>query len=148
MKRIIYASKKSEDITQAMVYELLEKSKLNNNKFGITGMLVFDGIYFLQCIEGEPAPIDQLMLNLMADERHLNFLKLGEELTKNRLFPEWNMGFSDEKITIAEVFESICGTNFLDPDDLSFEDAKSVLERLSFIVKNGDKNHCLFQKSL
>lgn len=148
MKRIIYASTKSENITELMIYELLEKSKINNDKFGITGMLVYDGIYFLQCIEGESAPVDQLMINLMKDERHCDFIKLGEELTKYRLFPDWNMGFSDDKVTIAEVFESICGTNFLDPDDLSYEDSKSVLERLSFIVKNTNENSSFFKKSL
>jgi hypothetical protein len=147
MKRIIYTSIKSENMTEAMIYELLEKSKENNDRFGITGMLVYDGVYFLQCIEGERGAVDQLMINLLRDERHRDFIKLGEELTKNRLFPEWNMGFSNDKITIAGVFESICGTDFLDPDDLSYEDAKAVLERLSFIVKNQDQNHPFFQKS-
>ena len=92
LKRIKYVSRFAKPLGPHEVTRLAELSAANNQKLGITGVLMSSGGMFFQIIEGPPEHVDALYRNIGADERHTNVLLLGsEDNVERRLFPDWSM---------------------------------------------------------
>jgi len=74
--------------------QLLLKSRANNKKVGITGLLLHhpNGT-FIQLIEGEEQPLLKLFERIKTDKRHSALGVLFDHITESRAFPEWSMGF-------------------------------------------------------
>jgi len=77
--------------------ELLINSRINNSQLNITGLLVIKGKTFIQCLEGDKKDVEEVFDRIKNDPRHENILILVEEYTKNRLFPDWSMGYKNIK---------------------------------------------------
>lgn len=71
---------------------ILRRSREYNHRHGVTGYLVFDGIYFAQILEAEAPVLDNLMLGIEADERHHDLRLLLREPVIERNFGSWCMG--------------------------------------------------------
>ncbi|WP_121908073.1 BLUF domain-containing protein [Ulvibacter antarcticus] len=67
---ICYVSKLSEGFTDQDVNEVFETTQLNNNKAGITGILLFGFGNFFQVLEGEKKQIERLFDVILDDPRH------------------------------------------------------------------------------
>lgn len=93
MKYLIYVSSATSLFTAEDLKNLLLKSRENNHKAGITGLLLFSEGNFIQVIEGNAEAIDRLYAKIKSDVRHDGFLILNEGVTSERNFPEWTMGF-------------------------------------------------------
>lgn len=96
LEHLIYASVATSVLGAAEVDELLQKSRIANERLGLTGMLLHsdsDGGFF-QVLEGEAAAIDQLLQKLLMDKRHSHLTVIIREPIAERSFAEWSMGFS------------------------------------------------------
>jgi hypothetical protein len=90
---LIYASSAVKRMSQEELIAILEKSRENNEKRNITGMLLYKDGNFLQVLEGENDAVTDLYYIITKDERHTDpQLLLKREITK-RTFSEWEMGF-------------------------------------------------------
>lgn len=97
MYRIMYMSNAKFLFMDEDLEKLLIKSRINNSKLNITGMLVIKGKTFIQCLEGEKQNVEKVFNRIKNDKRHENILILVEEYTNNRLFPDWSMGYKNIK---------------------------------------------------
>ena len=96
---LIYASSAVKRMSQEELLAILEKSRENNEKRNITGMLLYKDGNFLQVLEGEDTAVTDLYYAITKDERHTDLqLLLKREITK-RTFSDWEMGF----INLEEV---------------------------------------------
>ena len=97
MKRIRYVSEFSGTTTAKQLSEITEKSIRNNERDGITGMLVASGGMFFQLIEGPDDAVNGLFARIERDERHRNVLLLDVETGENlkRVCPDWAMAKAD-----------------------------------------------------
>lgn len=93
LRRLIYASRATQNPEQADLLKLLETARHNNQAANITGMLVFASGDFLQVLEGEHLAIDSLFASISADRRHKNCRILSDTEIKERIFSDWSMGF-------------------------------------------------------
>ena len=92
MKRIKYVSEFSRALEPEDIEVLEEQCIRNNQKIGVTGVLMVSGNLFFQVIEGPEQKVDMLYENILADDRHTRILKLADERdVKERLFPDWAM---------------------------------------------------------
>ncbi|GAB4405548.1 MAG: BLUF domain-containing protein [Bacteriovoracaceae bacterium] len=73
--------------------ELLDKSRKNNDKIGVTGMLIYQSSIFLQLLEGDRESVQKLFNKIKADKRHDQVIILYEGQTEERLFPHWTMAY-------------------------------------------------------
>jgi hypothetical protein len=73
--------------------DILLKSRFNNAKLGITGMLLYHDGSILQILEGEPGNVEMLFQKIGRDNRHSNVFKMMEFESEHRNFEEWSMGF-------------------------------------------------------
>lgn len=134
MKRLIYTSIAAPGTTYETLRAILDVSVQANLLHSITGMLIFDGVHFMQCIEGPPDAIDQLMNNIQADQRHTDIVVVGTEMTGSRLFPHWNMGYLNRERPIREMLQRYTGDETFRPELLDMKKATSILQELSYIV--------------
>ena len=90
--QLIYSSKlygKDESIL-----EQIHASALRHNKrSSITGMLLYHKGFFLQVLEGAPEDVSTTYHRICHDTRHQAVRLLVEQVTKDRHFPNWLMGF-------------------------------------------------------
>jgi hypothetical protein len=73
--------------------KILLQARIKNRKNGLTGVLCFGDCCFLQCLEGEEEPINNLLMNLQKDDRHTGFTVLWKKPIKVRWFERWEMKF-------------------------------------------------------
>ena len=90
---IIYASSAVQLFTRDQLLDLLTVAKENNNKIGVTGLLLYKEGNFIQAIEGIESVVKELYAKIQQDRRHENIITLGSQAINERQFPDWTMGF-------------------------------------------------------
>jgi hypothetical protein len=98
-RQVVYISQATGTFTESELNELVEVSRRNNKRHGITGAMLYLENAFIQVIEGEDAAIGQLLDKLRADTRHRNIRILSDNLAQVRNFQNWSMGI----VKAAEV---------------------------------------------
>jgi len=88
----IYVSAATREFTPAELDELLSVARSNNEKLGVTGMLLYDKGSFFQILEGAPETVEPLYEKIGADARHSKIAKLISEPIETRSFADWSMG--------------------------------------------------------
>ncbi len=71
--------------------EVLDVSRRNNARDGITGLLYFDGRRFLQALEGDRLAVERAYARITADPRHRAPVVLSRGDVAQRAFGEWTM---------------------------------------------------------
>jgi hypothetical protein len=94
--------------------KILVQSRVNNRKNGVTGVLCFGDGCFMQCLEGEEAPLNSLLVKLKEDPRHSHFTVLWQKPIKTRSFWRWEMKFVAVKGPLMKWLESL-GYERFDP---------------------------------
>ena len=92
---LIYVSSATELLSPEQLLSLLETSRRNNNRDGITGMLLYKDGNFMQALEGEENTIHRLHAKILRDTRHGGVLTLLEKVIPERQFGGWSMGFQN-----------------------------------------------------
>ena len=93
MLRLVYVSSATVPFDDADLEALLEVSRANNARNGITGVLLYHQGSFLQVLEGEPAAVRALHARIRRDPRHHGVLDVLEEHDDERTCPDWAMGY-------------------------------------------------------
>lgn len=93
MRRIIYCSRATEDISPDELVELLRLSRRNNEAAGLSGMLLYSSMSFLQVLDGESAALESTYARILVDSRHCDLRLLSDTEVAKPLFPAWTMGF-------------------------------------------------------
>ena len=109
---LIYVSSAKELLSPDELLALLQTSRRNNQRDGVTGMLLYKGGNFMQALEGEPEAIRRLHDKIQRDARHHGLLTLLEKPIEQRQFGGWSMGFSNLADPILRGMPGY--SNFLD----------------------------------
>lgn len=104
MKSLLYASHAVQKFSDDALIELLRKSRANNVRDGLTGMLLYRGGNFLQVLEGDPDMVARTYDRIDADPRHDGVTMLITETIAERRFGDWTMGFHNlDKVAEADM---------------------------------------------
>jgi chromosomal replication initiation ATPase DnaA len=93
--QLIYISTAQHALPRAELPVILAASRRNNQVAGITGMLLYDGIRFMQALEGVGEAIETTFERIKADFRHRSAVVLSRRRTPAREFGSWDMAFED-----------------------------------------------------
>ncbi len=91
LKTLTYTSRASLDLSADDLAHIHQSAQRFNALDGITGLLVFDGVRFLQIIEGSEEAIDNLVERLRRDPRHSAVEIRDTRFAGERSFPDWSM---------------------------------------------------------
>jgi hypothetical protein len=119
---LIYTSLASRLMPETDLNSLLEQSRRNNIKAGITGLLLYmepltlgrpEG-RFIQMLEGPEAAVRTMFDAILADDRHRGLLRLSSGYAAQRQFEDWSMGFRsfDAQETDNAGFKELSGQLF------------------------------------
>lgn len=93
LQQRIYSSAATATFTEVELSRLLLTARRNNQRVGVTGMLLYDKGSFLQVLEGEEAAVQALFERIERDPRHGRVRTLMCQATAARAFGDWAMGF-------------------------------------------------------
>jgi hypothetical protein len=109
---LIYLSSATVPFSKQELIDLLAKSRENNSRLGVTGMLLFKEGKFLQALEGEEETVTGLYNKISLDPRHDQCMIVSRSRLAGRDFPDWSMGFQD--LATADVLKVPGFSSFLD----------------------------------
>ena len=90
LKHLIYFSKPTA-IDYETIKNILVTSRVNNNKTGLTGSLIYRSDLYFQFLEGPPDAVNVAYEKIKLDTRHSEIQKIKEDITNRRLFASWAM---------------------------------------------------------
>jgi len=93
MHQLAYISTIGLHMREQDIEDILQVSRSNNRRDGITGLLVADGVRFLQVLEGEQAQVEAAFNRISGDERHFGIFALARKEVDAREFGEWDMAY-------------------------------------------------------
>jgi hypothetical protein len=129
--RLIYASRVSTSLLAGEVEDIIESSKLNNKIENITGVLVHNNDYFLQCLEGSRVSVNSLYHKILKDKRHLEPAILKYDEIIKRDFGRWNMAFIPSPVISGELILNYSGSKKFNPFSMSGESCYELLRELA-----------------
>ncbi|MGA2411874.1 MAG: BLUF domain-containing protein [Candidatus Binataceae bacterium] len=102
---IVYVSTATQLFDAEDLEELLGVARRNNQRDGITGMLLYVEGNFMQAIEGPPDQMKDLYARLERDPRHHSVTRLINEPLAERQFKQWSMAFRRVGISSLKKME-------------------------------------------
>ncbi|MFC0201801.1 BLUF domain-containing protein [Paracoccus rhizosphaerae] len=91
----LYRSVALPHMTADEISGIIERSAENNRRMELTGCLHHEDGLFFQWLEGPPIVLFRLLDKLRDDSRHLDMTVLDQGKLPRRLFPDWQMRYSD-----------------------------------------------------
>ncbi|KOR32483.1 hypothetical protein TI05_06985 [Achromatium sp. WMS3] len=139
LTRIIYCSELASEankdfiINEDIISNILAVSRRNNAINNISGMLLYSGNYFLQCLEGSRLDVNKTYNRILLDPRHNNaiLLEYGEIIQRD--FSAWNMGYAGG-IDIKEIIQAYSVGSDFSPYYMSGKSALNLLKALKNVA--------------
>jgi hypothetical protein len=103
MYQLTYISSARSGICGIDVEAILHSSRANNARDAITGLLVHDGVRFLQALEGERTLVEAAFARIKADQRHRAAVMLSKREVSVRQFGSWAMACEQAQATPGAV---------------------------------------------
>lgn len=89
----VYISSAARPFSEEELNALLRKSRENNERSGLTGMLLYKDGNFIQMLEGPEQAVQTMTEKIGKDTRHQSIVSLAHTRQSQRLFPNAWMGF-------------------------------------------------------
>ncbi len=126
---IVYVSSATRPFADEEILELLRIARRNNERLGVTGMLLYRDGNFLQVLEGSVGAIDELVQIIRKDPRHQGFILMSRKNIEERNFSDWSMAFRNMSKDCAVEHGY---SPFLQPDfdDTELGDESELIFRL------------------
>lgn len=121
----------SPELVFQEVRGILEVSRVNNARVGVTGALLFNSGCFAQVLEGPQNAVEETFERIQRDERHgeISLMSCGPITT--RCFTNWSMAFVGASQFDAGRFGGIAGESGFDPARLTGDRVHAMLYNLT-----------------
>jgi hypothetical protein len=93
LRRVLYVATSRKPWSRQELAELLAKSRMNNTRDGITGLLLYREGIFIQALEGPTEAMRSLLGRIGGDLRIMSCDVIDDSPSYERIFPDWRMGF-------------------------------------------------------
>jgi len=128
---LIYTSEMNVDTD---FLDILQVSRANNERDGITGILLFCNNNVVQCLEGSRETVSKTYARIVKDKRHSNPLLVDYRMLSTRSFSKWSMGYVPESsVTQPTLLKYAVSHNF-EPRLLGGDSCLRMLTELSQTV--------------
>jgi EAL domain-containing protein (putative c-di-GMP-specific phosphodiesterase class I) len=121
---LVYKSRVAKQLIGDDLTAMVNAAAMKNQQNAISGVLLYDGDYFLQYLEGPDVAIKLLYHLITLDDRHRNVVKLMEDFSPTRRFGGWSMYCIDvQKVYGEDIYELLAsGATFESVDSLPSHD--------------------------
>lgn len=112
---LVYLSSGVREFDDPELTAILAQARKNNERCGLTGMLLYRGGNFLQVLEGPESAVESTLLRIQRDPRHRGILVMKQTAIETRNFSEWTMAFrrlGPEKLSGVEGYSPFMELSF------------------------------------
>lgn len=95
LSRLIYISTARYDLQPSDFDAILSEARTGNAQNALTGLLLFNGSNFLQCLEGPRDAVETVFALICGDDRHSGVVRILAEAAPKRLFDDWRMAYGE-----------------------------------------------------
>ena len=133
LTRLIYASK-HDGACDETIDRILQTSRANNVRWGLTGALVVSEHHFLQLLEGDRPAVAECFKRIMLDKRHhdIHLIISGDVVC--RTFRAWSMHRIETSRIKAQLLARYTRNGAFDPLRMS----QVAIEDMCRVLSNGD----------
>jgi hypothetical protein len=131
MHYLVYVSSASKKMSEEELTLLLEKARQNNERLGITGLMIYIDGNIIQMLEGEEEKVRAVYNRILSDPRHHGVLKLLDRPLDKRNFENWSMQFksmSDAAAASIVGYNNLKKENFLAPSNPAVHPGLKIIE--------------------
>jgi hypothetical protein len=128
--QLVYASRLASGTSGTAISSIVEVSRRNNARVGISGALCFNTEHFLQCLEGERTAVNATYARILADPRHGDAVILRYAEIVARDFPDWMMGYVPSTVLRGETVMRYGANDRFLPAELGPESSIALLRDL------------------
>ena len=97
LSTLIYRSRLSPGCCPEALSQIVAQAQTRNAALQITGILLFDGDYFLQVLEGPDSAVNLIYASIRRDPRHYNLVELMRDYAPLRRFGNLGMELFDTR---------------------------------------------------
>ena len=90
--QLTYISDVAPGLSSEQIATIHQQAERNNQRLGITGVLLVTSLHFLQLLEGPAKQVQARFAVIAADPRHQSVRLVSERPVQQRQFPHWQMG--------------------------------------------------------
>ncbi|TGE24451.1 BLUF domain-containing protein [Hymenobacter aquaticus] len=148
MKHIVYLSRAVRPLTDHDLQHLLDQSRHDNARHGITGVLFYSHGNIAQLFEGEDEVADTLFERIAVDSRHSHVRKLIDKPITTRSFSGWSMAFHPLATEGFEALQGFLLPHHVPPPPESLPIADSMLVELVRLAVFGPDPSLPYQHAL
>ena len=130
LTQLIYISTKNP-LPPAEIFRIQEQAERNNSRKGLTGVLLFNRDYFLQCLEGEREEVTHTFTVIATDDRHRQVNLLHATDIEERGYPDWSMGMLDgNSPSLRRTLDDLLPGGLFLPANLTAATALLITQRM------------------
>jgi hypothetical protein len=129
--RLVYVSKVAADFAPDDLQAILDAARRHNLSSGISGLLAFNGDYFLQVLEGGREAVNRLYQLIAGDSRHESVLLLQLSEISERKFPSWSMAYVPTAMLTRDLLMRFSRNGQFLPMEMSAVSCLGLLQELS-----------------
>lgn len=122
LTQLVYFSEATHLFNTVELNALQAECRQTNEEREVTGILLYNGGYFMQVLEGELATLTELYASIYKDKRHRNVSLIFHEQVDRRYFGHWRMGMLNlernlefDRSWFDEIVERYTGTRAVLP---------------------------------
>jgi EAL domain-containing protein (putative c-di-GMP-specific phosphodiesterase class I) len=93
---LLYVSEAVAPLSTAQLDQLLQRTRVNNARAGLTGCLLYENERFMQMLEGEHGKVMETFERICASGLHDNVRVVIHQRAKRRVFTHWSMLLPDD----------------------------------------------------
>jgi hypothetical protein len=125
--QLIYCSRVVAGVHGTAITSIVDVSRFNNTRDGVTGALCFNANFFLQCLEGERSAVNETYHRILRDPRHEQALLLRYDEVPKRQFGDWSMGYLSSQAMAPDLLLQYGSNDRFDPEQLGADAALDFL---------------------
>ena len=116
---------------------ILSSAQRMNDKLSITGMLLFDGDYFLQYLEGGRTNLNIVFSRIYGDDRHRNVDLISFREIEERICPNWSMEYRGDTLSNRGIVRRFSESDILDPRKMSAAALENIVRYIAGTEREG-----------
>lgn len=117
LTNVVYVSAATHHLDPAELGRIVDVSRRNNARHGITGLLLHHEGNFMQALEGAETEVLALVERIRQDPRHTGMIVMVQQAIERRHFADWAMGCRNadrlspsQRETVRQRFDEIRGS--------------------------------------
>jgi hypothetical protein len=107
---ILYISTARRGLSQGEIIEILRQARSRNISSGVTGILLYDRVRFMEVLEGPAEAVEDTFNRIRNDSRHVALVKLEDKpITKRQFAGQAMAAYGTSEPDLAHSVEEIDG---------------------------------------